>query len=475
MRRREKFSCGFPALMNKKKKPAGQSGLLSNSDVSLDHLPADENGQQAPIEPQAESSNQFLSPAHQSSLPAPNDYEMSSRVSGTGVGNRTGTPPGWDSRPAPVGPRNDQREPMLRPLPRLATHHDLYMVPVLGSGSTTNSREPSLSYTRSIRSLGTRDAHPHQTTSQVRSPTHYGPVSPMSPATASHATSQVSPMSPGFPNSARSSSHSFNGPRSPGSSGGSYHSRPTSSSSSSGSLGGSSHHPPPRNGTSRPLKRVVIPGSWMTTRPSPLVRMRRRQRRPWRLREKRRKVASFLVSVRCSKNIYFENVYFENVYFENVYFENVYFENVYFENVYFENVYPENVKALDVPTKTARGTIEIMTDLKLVEAGSKVGPSKATLLNMLNISPFTYGLGVSQVYDQDRQGTFALRASVGLITVAHREFMVKVNSSNRRIKRYSTNGALIVLVWDDQRPEKGIFKGMSPMYYQERAFTNQLE
>ncbi|KAF4123561.1 large subunit ribosomal protein LP0 [Geosmithia morbida] len=56
-------------------------------------------------------------------------------------------------------------------------------------------------------------------------------------------------------------------------------------------------------------------------------------------------------------------------------------------------------QALGVPTKIARGTIEITTDLKLVEAGSKVGPSEATLLNMLNISPFTYGMGISQVYD----------------------------------------------------------------------------
>ncbi|KUI53969.1 60S acidic ribosomal protein P0 [Cytospora mali] len=57
-------------------------------------------------------------------------------------------------------------------------------------------------------------------------------------------------------------------------------------------------------------------------------------------------------------------------------------------------------QALGVPTKIARGTIEITADLKLVEAGSKVGPSEATLLNMLNISPFTYGLGIEQVYDQ---------------------------------------------------------------------------
>lgn len=57
-------------------------------------------------------------------------------------------------------------------------------------------------------------------------------------------------------------------------------------------------------------------------------------------------------------------------------------------------------QALGVPTKIARGTIEITADLKLVEAGSKVGASEATLLNMLNISPFTYGMSVAQVYSE---------------------------------------------------------------------------
>jgi len=56
-------------------------------------------------------------------------------------------------------------------------------------------------------------------------------------------------------------------------------------------------------------------------------------------------------------------------------------------------------QALGVPTKIARGTIEITTDLKLVDAGTRVGPSEATLLNMLNISPFTYGMSVEQIYD----------------------------------------------------------------------------
>jgi large subunit ribosomal protein LP0 len=62
-------------------------------------------------------------------------------------------------------------------------------------------------------------------------------------------------------------------------------------------------------------------------------------------------------------------------------------------------------QALGVPTKIARGTIEITSDLKLVEANTKVGASEATLLNMLNISPFTYGMGISQIYDNGQ--TFA--------------------------------------------------------------------
>ena len=57
-------------------------------------------------------------------------------------------------------------------------------------------------------------------------------------------------------------------------------------------------------------------------------------------------------------------------------------------------------QALGVPTKIARGTIEITSDLKLVEKGSKVGASEATLLNMLNISPFTYGMKIQQVYEE---------------------------------------------------------------------------
>jgi len=56
-------------------------------------------------------------------------------------------------------------------------------------------------------------------------------------------------------------------------------------------------------------------------------------------------------------------------------------------------------QALGIPTKIARGTIEIVTDVKVVTAGTRVGSSEATLLNMMNISPFTYGMRVIQIYD----------------------------------------------------------------------------
>ena len=56
-------------------------------------------------------------------------------------------------------------------------------------------------------------------------------------------------------------------------------------------------------------------------------------------------------------------------------------------------------QALNIPTKITKGTIEIVQDVHLIKAGDKVGMSEATLLNMLNISPFTYGLVVQQVYD----------------------------------------------------------------------------
>jgi len=56
-------------------------------------------------------------------------------------------------------------------------------------------------------------------------------------------------------------------------------------------------------------------------------------------------------------------------------------------------------QALNVPTKISRGQIEIVSELKLVTKGEKVGGSEAALLQKLNILPFTYGLVLKTVYD----------------------------------------------------------------------------
>jgi len=56
-------------------------------------------------------------------------------------------------------------------------------------------------------------------------------------------------------------------------------------------------------------------------------------------------------------------------------------------------------QALSIATKIAKGTIEIINDVNLINEGDKVGSSEATLLNMLGISPFSYGLMVKKVYD----------------------------------------------------------------------------
>lgn len=56
-------------------------------------------------------------------------------------------------------------------------------------------------------------------------------------------------------------------------------------------------------------------------------------------------------------------------------------------------------QALSIPTKISKGTIEIINDVPILKPGDKVGASEASLLNMLNISPFSYGLIINMVYD----------------------------------------------------------------------------
>jgi large subunit ribosomal protein LP0 len=57
------------------------------------------------------------------------------------------------------------------------------------------------------------------------------------------------------------------------------------------------------------------------------------------------------------------------------------------------------MQALNIPTKINKGQVEVTIDVQLVKKGDKVGPSEATLLQKLNIKPFTYGLIPTQVYE----------------------------------------------------------------------------
>lgn len=56
-------------------------------------------------------------------------------------------------------------------------------------------------------------------------------------------------------------------------------------------------------------------------------------------------------------------------------------------------------QVLQIPTKIVKGQIEITNDVHLIKAGTKVGSSEASLLKKLNIKPFSYGLIISEIYD----------------------------------------------------------------------------
>jgi len=58
------------------------------------------------------------------------------------------------------------------------------------------------------------------------------------------------------------------------------------------------------------------------------------------------------------------------------------------------------MQALNIATKINKGQVEVISDVQLVKKGDKVGPSEATLLQKLNIKPFTYGLIPTQVYEE---------------------------------------------------------------------------
>jgi len=56
-------------------------------------------------------------------------------------------------------------------------------------------------------------------------------------------------------------------------------------------------------------------------------------------------------------------------------------------------------QALSIPTKITKGRIEILNEMHLIVKGDRVGASEATLLGMLGVLPFSYGLVVKRIYD----------------------------------------------------------------------------
>jgi len=57
------------------------------------------------------------------------------------------------------------------------------------------------------------------------------------------------------------------------------------------------------------------------------------------------------------------------------------------------------LQALNIASKINKGQIEILNDIHLIKKGDRVGSSEATLLQMLDVKPFEYGLNVVNVYD----------------------------------------------------------------------------
>jgi len=57
------------------------------------------------------------------------------------------------------------------------------------------------------------------------------------------------------------------------------------------------------------------------------------------------------------------------------------------------------LQALNIASKINKGQVEIVSDVHLIKAGDKVGPSEATLLQKLSIKPFSYGLTLIHIYD----------------------------------------------------------------------------
>jgi len=60
------------------------------------------------------------------------------------------------------------------------------------------------------------------------------------------------------------------------------------------------------------------------------------------------------------------------------------------------------LQTLNIASKINRGQIDILQEVTLIKAGSKVGSSESVLLQMLGKKPFSYGLGCNYVYEDGK-------------------------------------------------------------------------
>lgn len=58
-------------------------------------------------------------------------------------------------------------------------------------------------------------------------------------------------------------------------------------------------------------------------------------------------------------------------------------------------------QALNIPYKVNKGKLEILSDLKVLTKGTKVGPAHSTLLSLLGISPYTYFMQIDNCFDEE--------------------------------------------------------------------------
>jgi len=57
------------------------------------------------------------------------------------------------------------------------------------------------------------------------------------------------------------------------------------------------------------------------------------------------------------------------------------------------------LQALNIPSKIVKGQVEIINRVHLIKEGEKIGTSEATLLDKLNIMPFSYRAAIKTVFD----------------------------------------------------------------------------